>query len=84
MQIISGIVWAVLKAVELILIIRAIMSWLPIPGGIIDVLEAVTEPIILPARVLFEKLGISLPIPIDLPFLTTLILIPVLESMLYV
>lgn len=84
MQMISGILWAVLKAVELILIIRAILSWLPVPGGIIDILEAVTEPIILPARVLFEKLGLSLPIPIDLPFLITLILISVLESMLFI
>ncbi len=84
MQTISGILWAVLKATEIILIFRAILSWLPVFGGISEILERVTEPIILPARVLFDKLGISLPLPIDLPFFITLIAISLLESMILI
>jgi hypothetical protein len=83
MHTLSGIVWAMLRAVELLLVIRAILSWIPVARGLSDILETVTEPLILPARVLFDKLGVSLPIPIDLPFFVTLIAISVLESLIF-
>ena len=80
MQIISGILWAVLKAIELAMVARAILSWFPVAEGLYNILETLTEPVILPVRVLLDKLGISLQIPIDLPFLITLILISLLRS----
>ena len=82
MQIVFIIVWSLLNATELLLLFRAILSWLPVSGRITDILERVTEPIIMPMRVLFDRLGIELGIPIDLPYLATFILLSVLSSIL--
>ncbi|MBR5527695.1 MAG: YggT family protein [Clostridia bacterium] len=83
MQIILYAVWIVIRAAEFLMLLRALLSWFPTPAGIIDILYTLTEPIITPMRLLFDRLDINPPIPFDLPFLFTFICISLLESLLF-
>ncbi len=78
-----SVTWMILRAADFLLLLRALLSWFPIPDSITEILHTVTEPIILPMRILFDKLGIDVPIPIDMPFLCTFILLSILESLLF-
>ena len=61
---------------ESAMFVRAIMSWFPIDDNkFTDFLYAITEPLILPIRILFEKLNIGTELPIDIPFLVTFVLL---------
>ena len=65
-----------LSAIELSMLARAILSWFFLEESRIgDFLYAVTEPIILPVRLLFEKLGWFEGSPIDISFFVTFFLI---------
>lgn len=72
-------VWILLRAVELLMLLRAVLSFFPFSERLYDLLFTVTEPIIAPARLLFDKMGWSTPIPLDLPFFLTFLLVSVLE-----
>lgn len=76
------IIGSLLGLFQTLFLIRAILSWFPVPSGITDFLHLVTEPVIMPVRILFEKLGIEVAAPIDIPFLVTYILMSVVSSAL--
>ena len=63
---------------------RALVSWLPIEEGspIENFLIAVTEPVIMPVRALFENLGWFEGLPIDMSFFVTFILLSILSAIL--
>lgn len=72
-----------LSAVTLAMFIRAILSFFPIEEGAIhSFLALITEPFILPIRILFDKMGIAVGIPIDIPFFVTYLLITILTMFL--
>lgn len=84
MQTVLIIARTAVRVAELIFLLRAVLSWLPIAESFSAVLEQVTEPLIKPVRVLFEKLGINPAIPIDFPFMITFLILIILESLLFI
>lgn len=73
-------VWILFRAAELLMLLRAVLSFIPIGQRLYDILFALTEPLICPFRLLFDKMGWDAPIPIDLPFLLTFIVISLAEA----
>ena len=65
---------------ETAMFLRAILSWFIMDGNrFTDVLYAFTEPVILPIRLLFEKLGWENRFPIDIPFMVTFLLLSMIN-----
>lgn len=83
MHILLYAVCIIIRAAEFLMLLRALLSWFPVPSGITDVLYTLTEPLIAPMRLLFDKLDVNPSIPFDLPFLFTFIIISMLESLLF-
>ena len=76
---IKEIVTIFLTAVQLAMLVRAILSWFPSsPEKLADFLHAITEPFIYPIRMLFDRTGWMSGLPIDIPFLITYVLISVI------
>ena len=77
---------ALLGVVDFAMLLRAIMSWFDQTGEskISMFLYAITEPLILPVRRLCEKLNWFQGTPLDMPFMITLILILIAQSLLEV
>lgn len=76
------IIGSLIGLFQTLLLVRALLSWFPVSSGIYDFLHTVTEPVIMPVRILFDRLGIDVSIPIDLPFLVTYILLSVVSASL--
>ena len=75
----KNIVYVALSAVQFAMLARAILSWFPDIGGkLLDVLYAITEPIIYPVR----RLGWFQGLPIDISFSVTFLLITIVMFML--
>lgn len=73
----------ILTALQLLMLVRAILSFLPLDGGAISAfLNTVTEPVIYPMRRITERFGIGEGLPIDIPFFLTFILLSVLSAIL--
>ncbi len=70
-----------LGALEILMLIRAVVSWLPIDeNSVINrFLYAVTEPVVLPLRLLFYHLGLFQDLPLDIAFFLTFCLLSVLR-----
>ena len=77
---------ALLGVLDFAMLLRAIMSWFDQTGEskISMFLYAITEPLILPVRRLCEKLNWFQGTPLDMPFMITLILILIAQSLLEV
>ena len=78
----QGILYLLIASVRLILsawyllfIISAVLSWLP------DIVFSVTEPVLAPIRDLFDRLGVSSALPIDLSFLVVMILLSIVLNL---
>lgn len=73
-----------LGALEMMMLGRAVLSWLPIdPDGPLNrFLHAMTEPIIYPVRLLLERFDLFQGLPIDMSFFFTFILISILSMMI--
>ena len=70
-EIIKSIVIILLTVVQFAMLIRAILSWFPIDNRFVDFLHAITEPFIVPVRLLFEKMNWFSGLPIDVSFFVT-------------
>ncbi len=69
----------ILEVFYVILIIRAILSWLPISGNAFtNFIYAVTEPVLRPVRNLLMRSSAVASLPIDLSFLVVLVVIQIL------
>ncbi len=72
-----------IDALQLAMLIRAILSWFPLDESKFETfLYAITEPIIYPARVLFNRFDSTRNIPLDIPFFATYILLTILSTIL--
>lgn len=82
--VITQTVSVLLSAVQLLMLIRAIMSWFPVDedSAFLRFVYAMTEPIILPLRLLFERFGWFEGMPIDMPFFITFMLLSFLRLFL--
>lgn len=69
---------------QLLFLVRAILSWIFMDqeGKVMNFLYRVTEPLILPARVLLGRIDGMNEIPIDIPFFVTVILLSVVQLLL--
>ena len=85
----QGILYLLIASVRLILsawyllfIISAVLSWLPdIDNAFTDFVFSVTEPVLAPIRDLFDRLGVSSVLPIDLSFLVVMILLSIVLNL---
>ena len=76
LEILRGTVSLVIVVLDTAMFVRAIMSWLPFgEGKFADFLYALTEPLILPIRLLFNKMGWGTNLPFDIPFFRTFVLL---------
>ncbi|MBE6690536.1 MAG: YggT family protein [Ruminococcaceae bacterium] len=77
---------ALLSVIEICMLVRAVLSFLPIkddnPFLLFTVM--VTEPIIAPIRALFEHFGWFRNLPIDISFLVGCVLLSVVSTLLMV
>lgn len=73
---------ALLFTLETCMLIRAILSWLPIKDDnpILLFVNMVTEPIVAPIRALFVKLNWFQNIPIDVSFFVAYLLLTVVSA----
>lgn len=85
----QGILYLLIASVRLILsawyllfIISAVLSWLPdMDNAFTDFVFSVTEPVLAPIRDLFDRLGVSSALPIDLSFLVVMILLSIVLNL---
>ena len=74
-------IMALFAVMEILLLLRALLSWFfGAENRFIDFVFAVTEPMIMPFRLLCDRFGWFQDIPIDVPFLMTVISISILET----
>ena len=73
----------ILTALQLAMLVRAIMSWFPGDSNKFEIfLYAITEPLILPVRKLFERLNWFQELPIDVSFFVTYLLLSIVLVLL--
>ena len=63
-----------LIALEIAMLVRAVLSWVVVasdggPARLYGFFTMITEPIVLPFRKLFDRMGWGADVPIDLPFM---------------
>ena len=77
-------VTVMLSAVQMCMLLRAILSWLPFDDNSILVrfTYAVTEPLIIPIRALLERSQTVQMLPIDLSFFVTFLLLSFIQAIL--
>ena len=80
--VVSTTVYLILSLVEVAMFVRALFSWIfaDAEGLIIDFVYLLTEPIILPFRKLFEKLGWFQNSPLDIAYLFAVISLGVITT----
>lgn len=83
LQVLSNVVILLLSAIQLAMLVRAILSWFPIDSNkFTDFLYGITEPLIYPIRKLFAKLNWFQNSPLDVSFMVAYLLIWVLLMIL--
>ncbi len=75
---------ALIWMLELCMLLRAVLSWLPIhdDNPILGFVHMVTEPIVAPIRALFDRMGWFRNMPIDIPFLVAYLILSMLAAMM--
>lgn len=73
-----------LSAMELCMLVRALLSWFPIrdDNPILRFVCMVTEPLIAPIRALFQRMGWFRNFPIDVSFFAAFLLLSFVSGML--
>ena len=79
-----GTVQALLTVLEICMLIRAVLSWFPISedNPFLIFVHMVTEPIVMPFRALFEKMGWFQNMPIDLSFFAAYMALMLVSTLL--
>ena len=79
-----GTAQALLFMLELCMLVRAVLSWLPLKDDnpILLFVTMVTEPIVAPVRALFEKMGWFRNVPIDVSFFVAYLLLSAVSAVL--
>ena len=83
LMLLQNTVVLILSVFQLAMLIRAIMSWFPGDSIKFEIfLYAITEPLILPVRKLFERLNWFQELPIDVSFFVTYLLLSIVLVLL--
>ena len=78
LMLLQNTVVLILTLLQLAMLVRAIMSWFPGDSNKFeDFLYAITEPLILPIRKLFERFNWFQGLPIDVSFFVTYLLLSI-------
>ena len=81
--VVSQAVGVFLFAVEIAMLLRAVLSWFPLePNKFTNLLYAITEPFIYPIRWLFHRMNWFQDSPLDVPFFVTFLIISVINLFL--
>jgi uncharacterized protein YggT (Ycf19 family) len=75
----------IISLLQIAMFARAILSWFidhMNEGGIVAFLTALTEPVILPVRALCAKMHWFEGMPLDVPFLITVLLLAMIQSLI--
>lgn len=79
LALLQNTVCVILSVLQIAMLVRAIMSWFPTESNRFEnFLYTITEPLIMPIRILFEKLNWFQGLPIDISFFVTYLLLSVL------
>ena len=79
LALLQNTVCVVLSVLQLAMLIRGIMSWFPTESNKFEnFLYMITEPLIMPVRLLFEKLNWFQGLPVDISFFVTYLLLSLL------
>lgn len=82
--IVKAIADGILMAVQIALIVRAVMSWFPFGDNVIsDIAYAVTEPLIIPVRRVLDRFEAVRNFPIDIAFFVTFMIVSILSTLLF-
>jgi YggT family protein len=78
------IVKILIYALQFAMLLRAVMSWIPDiqDNKFSDFLYTVTEPVVLPVSMLFEKLRWFQNFPLDVSFIVAYLLLAILSAIL--
>ena len=73
-----------LIVLEVLMLIRAVLSWFPVDDDapLVNFVYAMTEPVILPVRIILERFDAVRNLPIDLPFFVAFIILSCVQMML--
>jgi len=79
-----GIVHAIISVMHLLLLARAILSWLPFDdsSALYRFLHITTEPILLPIRKMMDRIEFLAGFPIDLSFIVAYLLLLLISALL--
>lgn len=79
---VARIVSLLLVVLEIAMLIRAIASWFPAldGAGFMDIVYMITEPLVVPVRLLFERFSIFRNSPIDFSFVIAFLLLGMLQT----
>lgn len=83
--IIVGVVRVLVLGIDTAMFLRAILSWFIMDeegGAFTTFLYTITEPIILPIRLLFERMGWFEDAPLDIPFFVAAITLSIVSTLL--
>ena len=65
---------------EMLMIVRMLLSWMPVP--LLNFVYAMTEPLILPVRIVLERSQTVQALPIDLSFFVSFLLLGIIQMAL--
>ena len=79
-----SIVFYALGALQILMLVRAVMSWfMPDEDNRLYLfVVSVTEPVIFPVRALLERIPAIAELPLDLSFMVTYLLLSLIQSLL--
>ncbi len=82
--ILTRVVSIVLSILQLLMLLRAILSWMPLDedSDIVTFIYMMTEPVIFPVRSLTERFGLFEGSPIDVPFFISFLLLSMVQILL--
>jgi len=78
----SQVVKLLLTALQIMMFLRAILSWLPIEdnSAVENFLCMMTEPVIMPVRAVLNLLGVPDDMPVDIAFFVAFLLLSIIRT----
>ncbi len=82
-ELVKTVILVLLRVEMLLMLVRAIMSWIPgVRGFAIDLVTMMTEPVIYPVRLIVDRFMPKSALPIDVPFVAAYLLLYLLSIIL--
>ena len=83
LETVRTVVVLVIYVLQIAMLVRAVLSWVPMrENKFTDILYAITEPVVMPVRMFFDKMGWFRNLPIDVSFFVAYLLLSILGMLL--